>query len=35
MVGAIAEGELRIDGAGHWPWIERPSLVEEILDFLT
>jgi len=27
--------ELRIEpGAGHWPWIERPELVRQILDFL-
>lgn len=32
---ALPDARLRIEtGAGHWPWIERPSLVEEILDFL-
>ncbi|MGC1164842.1 MAG: alpha/beta hydrolase [Solirubrobacterales bacterium] len=33
---ALPDAQLRIEaGAGHWPWIERPELVEEILDFLT
>jgi pimeloyl-ACP methyl ester carboxylesterase len=32
---ALPAAELRIEaGAGHWPWIERPGLVGEILDFL-
>jgi pimeloyl-ACP methyl ester carboxylesterase len=25
----------RIDGAGHWPWLDRPELVERIGSFLT
>jgi pimeloyl-ACP methyl ester carboxylesterase len=34
-VDALPGAELRIvAGAGHWPWIERPELVTEILDFL-
>lgn len=24
-----------IEGAGHWPWIDRPELVERICDFLS
>lgn len=32
---ALPDSELRIvSGAGHWPWVERPALVGEILDFL-
>ena len=30
-------GEARVDlipGAGHWPWLDRPELVEEIVAFL-
>lgn len=23
-----------VDGAGHWPWIDRPQLVERVCDFL-
>jgi pimeloyl-ACP methyl ester carboxylesterase len=25
---------LLVPGAGHWPWIERPELVDRVLDFL-
>lgn len=25
---------LRLPGAGHWPWIERPELVERVVGFL-
>ena len=24
----------RVPGAGHWPWIERPELIDEIAAFL-
>ena len=25
---------LEIDGAGHWPWLDQPQLIERIVDFL-
>lgn len=28
-----AELEL-VEGAGHWPWIDRPELVDRVADFL-
>ncbi|HYJ22081.1 MAG TPA: alpha/beta hydrolase [Solirubrobacterales bacterium] len=32
---ALPDARLQTEsGAGHWPWIERPALVAEILDFL-
>jgi pimeloyl-ACP methyl ester carboxylesterase len=31
----LPDARLQVEtGAGHWPWIERPALVGEILDFL-
>jgi len=33
---ALPNAELEIvRGAGHWPWIEDPSLVDRVLDFLS
>jgi pimeloyl-ACP methyl ester carboxylesterase len=33
---ALPDARLQIEhGAGHWPWIERPALVDDILGFLT
>jgi len=32
---SLPDARLHIEaGTGHWPWVERPALVEEILDFL-
>jgi pimeloyl-ACP methyl ester carboxylesterase len=25
---------LELDGAGHWPWLERPEALERVIDFL-
>lgn len=25
---------LEIDGAGHWPWVDRPDVIDSVLDFL-
>jgi pimeloyl-ACP methyl ester carboxylesterase len=33
-LGGPAEAEL-VEGAGHWPWIDRPELVERLCDFLS
>ena len=24
-----------VDGAGHWPWLERPEVVDRVADFLS
>jgi pimeloyl-ACP methyl ester carboxylesterase len=26
---------LTVPGAGHWPWLERPELVDRVADFLS
>ncbi len=32
---ALAHAELVVlDDAGHWPWLDRPDLVERVLRFL-
>ncbi len=33
-LGGQAEHEV-VGGAGHWPWIDRPELVDRIVDFAT
>ena len=33
-LGGPAEHEV-IAGAGHWPWLDRPELVDRIVDFAT
>ena len=34
--GDSLRGEVEVvDGAGHWPWIDRPELVERLCDFLS
>jgi pimeloyl-ACP methyl ester carboxylesterase len=34
--GEVLGGEVEIvDGAGHWPWIDRPQLVERVCAFLS
>jgi pimeloyl-ACP methyl ester carboxylesterase len=36
MAGALG-GEARVEhlpDAGHWPWLDRPDVVETVCDFL-
>jgi pimeloyl-ACP methyl ester carboxylesterase len=34
--GDALRGEVEVvDGAGHWPWIDRPELVERLCEFLS
>ena len=34
--GEVLGGEVEVvDGAGHWPWIDRPELVERVCGFLS
>jgi pimeloyl-ACP methyl ester carboxylesterase len=33
--GAVLGGEVEVvDGAGHWPWIDKPELIERVCGFL-
>ena len=32
---ALPNGQcVRVPGAGHWPWLDRPEVVEQVTDFL-
>jgi pimeloyl-ACP methyl ester carboxylesterase len=32
----LANAELvEIDDAGHWPWLDRPEVIERVVDFLS
>jgi pimeloyl-ACP methyl ester carboxylesterase len=34
--GEALGGEVEVvDGAGHWPWIDKPELVERVCGFLS
>ena len=24
-----------VDGAGHWPWIDDPSVIEDVVNFVS
>ena len=35
LAAALGDGRVEhVDGAGHWPWLDRPELVGRIADFL-
>ncbi len=35
LASALGDGELEIrPGAGHWPWIDDPAIVDRVLEFL-
>jgi pimeloyl-ACP methyl ester carboxylesterase len=34
LAAALGDGRVEhVEGAGHWPWIDRPELVERVADF--
>ena len=36
LAGRLADAELvEVDDAGHWPWIDRPELIDRALDFVS
>ena len=36
LAAALGNGRVEhVDGAGHWPWLDRPELVERVAGFLT
>lgn len=33
---ALPNAELvELDDAGHWPWLDRPDVIERVVDFLS